>query len=186
MLLSDVLNLNLGITTTNAMEENQKQVMAIYVEAIESGVFDIDNGNSGRADSLYNIATQCPITGGPAVYLARSLYAIINPDMVYDDRLACLQVGVILRKKQAVSTPPSSAYVFPNPATDRATLVYNIGEDGTFEIYNMVGQKQSMYKLQSKTHEIIFDTSKLNNGIYYFKVTCCDENVKTGKLVITR
>ena len=97
---------------------------------------------------------------------------------------ATTSVGINFRhSKKAVEWP---VHIYPNPAKDQATLSYTIAEDGIFEVYDAFGEKQSIHKLQGKAHEYIFDTSKLANGVYYYKVTCCDENVHTGKLIITR
>ncbi len=178
-----VMQLNYGIITTATIEDNQQLVNDIYLKVIAEGSIEF---TPAQESTLFDIAIQCPVSGGKAVYQARSMYSIIDPEQQYDDSYTCLQEGIVLRKGHSNQTITGSAFVYPNPAKDEATLVYNIGEDGTFEIFNSLGQKQSAAKLPSKTHRYVFDTGKLTNGVYYFKVVCCGENVNTNKLVIAR
>lgn len=104
--------------------------------------------------------------------------------MEYDDQLTCLQGGIVLR--QADEKLISSARIYPNPASDIATLVYEIYENGEFEIYDALGQLKIMCKLESKNHEYVFDTSGLTSGVYYYKLVSFGGIINTGKLVITK
>ena len=42
---------------------------------------------------ILSIAEQCPYSGGVAVYIARSLIALFNDSIIYDDENNCLQQG---------------------------------------------------------------------------------------------
>lgn len=65
----------------------------------------IETGNNLEEVSNYyseilSIAQQCPYTGGPAVERARTLIAMVNDSVFYDDANTCLQVGGVPASKQ--------------------------------------------------------------------------------------
>lgn len=139
---------------------------------------------SDEVADLYSIAIQCPMSGGPSVYQARAIYSVIDPDQQYDDPTICFQSGIALRKPKLSSF--SSAYIYPNPATEKATLVYNLTENGSLVIYDALGQSKLFSKLDGEKQELIFDTGDLANGVYFYSVICNGENISAGKLVITK
>jgi hypothetical protein len=61
-----------------------------------------------------------PIAGGPAVYRARSLYFLIDPEMVYDDELTCIQNGYLYRTSKNIT---HNSKLYPNPASNEITIV---------------------------------------------------------------
>ncbi|MBL0051710.1 MAG: hypothetical protein IPP29_09480 [Bacteroidetes bacterium] len=44
-----------------------------------------------------DIATQCPLIGGPAVYLARPIVELYDDNIVYNDQAVCLSQGVSMK-----------------------------------------------------------------------------------------
>jgi hypothetical protein len=176
-----VRQLNLGIITTETIEINQQLVNNIYLNKIAQGDYEFSEQD---ITTLISVATQCPVSGGVAVYLARSLYSVIDPTVEYDDEYICMQGGILLRKSQAKTN--ASAEVYPNPTSNGATLYYNIGDDGELKIYDAFGQEIKSFGLISKDHELFFNTNNLTNGIYYLKVTSKSEIVSNLKLIITR
>jgi hypothetical protein len=176
---------NDDLSLTKIYEENERSVNDIYLRTIAKGLYNLQDFEG----TLWDIASQCPYSGGPAVYKARGLYYLLNDTVIYDDRTICSGSGY--RSLSSVQNDKllysmETPKIYPNPADDKATLVYRIKEDGIFEIYNTLGEKQSIHKLNSKAYEYNFDTSKLIDGVYYYKVICGGEDKATGKLVITR
>ena len=83
------------INSSETYEQNEHIVNNIFLSCIATE--NPENINQ-YTDRLFNVAQQCPLSGGPAVYRARSLYMLIDPDMEYMDDLICIQNGWMLRK----------------------------------------------------------------------------------------
>ena len=49
---------------------------------------------------MYGIANQCPLLGGNPVYQARSLYALFDPEADFDDALACVLEGYVVKNEE--------------------------------------------------------------------------------------
>jgi len=85
----------------------------------------------------FYLATQCPIAGGPAVYRSRAMYVLIDPMMSYNDENTCLQAGYLFRNSRNIT---SKSKLYPNPASNEVTIVYNTEKDAIFEIIDLVGR----------------------------------------------
>ncbi len=78
---------------------------------------------------------------------------------------------------------------FPNPANDIINVKYTLSESSTIsiEVINTVGKVMSINTNEQKaqgSHESIFDTSLMSNGIYFIKVTT-DEGIETLRFTIS-
>ncbi|MBL0103910.1 MAG: hypothetical protein IPP51_09225 [Bacteroidetes bacterium] len=111
-------NINTSINAQEIYETNEVQVNDIYY-----GTAAIGNGDdvAGYEATLLSIAQLCPLSDGPAVYHARALYSLIDPDQDYDDDISCVQNGYYFRMQQGVKHKSS---VFPNPTSGDVTIVY--------------------------------------------------------------
>jgi len=85
-----------------------------------------------------------------------------------------------------VIKPKSSFSVFPNPAKDRVTLMYLIGDNQNLnvEITNTLGQvmEQNISLSEWGLHEI--NTSNLQGGVYFIKLLQNDRLILTHKLIV--
>ncbi len=82
---------------------------------------------------------------------------------------------------------PFNVKVFPNPFTDKTTIEYTLTENENVELTLVDITGQELIKLknekQSKgTQVVILNASKLNNGIYFYKLKIGDKEQK-GKLI---
>jgi hypothetical protein len=77
----------------------------------------------------------------------------------------------------------NSFIVYPNPAS-RELFVKSENENGSFEIYNVIGQmvlKEAIGKGENK-----LNLAGINTGSYLYKIKTKEGNViKTGKLIVT-
>ncbi len=127
---------------------------------------------------------QCPISGGPAVYRARSLYFYIDPEMTYNDEAECLLNGYILRKGRSAF---SRSKIFPNPTSTEVTLVYNVSDQSTVEILDEVSRSLRLIKLDPKATTINFSVGMLENGIYTYRIlNQTGEITDIGKFVVLK
>jgi len=77
---------------------------------------------------------------------------------------------------------------FPNPFSTSTTFPYQIKESGnvTFRIIDLTGKEIEVINQGNKTpgdYQLVLQTEKLNNGIYYFQMTT-NNKVSTKKMVV--
>ena len=108
---------------------------------------------------------------------------MFNPNVVYNDKLICLQGGIALRK----SKPKVFSFnLFPNPATDQVTVQYSIETDGVLKIINTIGETVSIHRIPSDNNQIKVDTKNLTNGIYFVSLRDNNQANKIIKFVISK
>lgn len=88
------------------------------------------------------------------------------------------------------STLIGSVAVFPNPATEQATVVVNLNESNqvTIELYDLAGKKAlSLFEgtMNAGTNNVNFSSTNLNAGIYT-AVISTNGYAKTLKLVVSK
>ncbi|RYE16482.1 MAG: T9SS type A sorting domain-containing protein, partial [Sphingobacteriales bacterium] len=171
---------NEALGTGNQIEENERAVNSIYLSTIAKG----EALDPAYAPQLYLIATQCPMSGGNAVFRARALYSVLSDTVEYNDRVVCLQQGVVLRKKQ----PANLVKVYPNPASDKATIEYKLTEEaiGTLVLFNTLGQEITRFSLPAHSGAFDFSTSEFAQAVYFYKVYSSGNPIGSGKLSIMR
>ncbi len=81
---SDSLATNIisNINPNNLAEENEKIVLEIYNETWSKDIFEF---TQSQEQTLYDIATQNPITGGTAVYIARAMLDMDVDDFIVEN-----------------------------------------------------------------------------------------------------
>ncbi|MBL7939571.1 MAG: hypothetical protein JNL43_09445 [Flavobacteriales bacterium] len=174
---------NNGVGTTELIETNEKQVKEIYLSTVAK---EVDSFTNAEATALLAIANQCPMAGGNAVYRARSLYALIDDDVEYNDASLCLQHGIIYKSLEPAATAQVS--IQPNPACDAATLLYTMAADtyGTLIIYDALGKVAQRHSLSADRERYQFSVAALHQGAYHYVVSSGAEQIGTGRLVIVR
>ena len=117
---------------------------------------------------LYNVAIQCPLSGGTAVYRARTLYKFINPFQHYNDELTCLQGGYNYKQRPNGDV---SKNIFPNPTTGEFTIIYQACSNSKLQILDQIGRVLKVYELSTKQNTFNGNISSLENGIYHCMIT---------------
>ncbi|MGZ3863813.1 MAG: PKD domain-containing protein [Bacteroidia bacterium] len=79
------------------------------------------------------------------------------------------------------SSKNSKITISPNPAIDHLFVESNAPEEMTLDLMDMGGRKVFSKNIISKTN---IDISTLNNGLYYYHLTGCDNAIQIGKVVI--
>lgn len=138
---------------------------------------------------LFNIAQQCPYSGGHAVIRARVLLSAITDSIAYDDDGNCLQNGIYrIANDTTVSQKENNEVVIqPNPAGDYIMVtVKNVNsENCKIEIINNLNQTVLTKQLNCNNQEHI-DISKISQGLYAVKIILNNELNKVQKLIIQR
>jgi hypothetical protein len=76
--------------------------------------------------------------------------------------------------------------LYPNPSNGSMLLEYELeeGQSGEFEIYDLLGKKVANYKLTEGENTLSVEESRLNQGIYIYRISVAGQVVKTAKISI--
>ncbi|MBL7982139.1 MAG: hypothetical protein JNL52_10070, partial [Flavobacteriales bacterium] len=179
-----------GVKNTNAMlgateltETNSKTVNEIYLNTVAK---DVDEFTVQQTDNLFEVANQCPLLGGDAVFMARALYYLIDPEQEFDDPALCLQQGLIT--KNLKEGPNERLSIVPNPTNGKATLVLStpLVYGGQLFMYGAMGSEIFNKRLPSDQLRIELDLSGLASGVYHFRVRSALGDEGDGRLIISR
>ncbi len=117
------------------------------------------------------IANLCPFEGGVAVYQARTLVALFNDSIVYNDDMVCLQSGIYRMGSTKNEIKSEELKIIPNPASDEVTILTG-SKNGIclIELFNVMGEKLLTEKLDCKVNEHKISVKNFANGIYSMKL----------------
>ncbi|MBT8196460.1 MAG: T9SS type A sorting domain-containing protein, partial [Bacteroidia bacterium] len=174
---------NNGAPATETIELNEQSINEVYLNTIAEGKYSFE---PTEESTLLSIANQCPLSGGAAVFTARSLYFLIDPNMIYDDRNLCLQQGIILREQK--DKTPNIFSVYPNPANNIVNVVYTLNENDNakFVLYDNLGRQLFEKNLNNNNTQLQLDVSNINSGIYFYVIYVNKAQEYKGKIVIAR
>ncbi len=165
-------------------ETNEKSVNEI-------GLLIIAKHNSQftplQLSTLGSIANQCPVAGGQAVFRARALLALVNPNQHYDDREICEPFGGI-RIQNNSNSSALFCKVYPNPAMNSVTLEISDNNLGKveFSLMNATGQKLLSKSLPEGQKSFIFNIASFDPGVYQYQIVLKNQSSINGKLVVIK
>lgn len=158
-------------------------VNEIYLSTVGK---DVDTFTSDQVTALFDVASQCPMLGGNAVFKARTLYWLIDDTYDFDDALICLPYGIIV--KSMAASELNAVAVVPNPAMDAATLVLSkqLDSPGIFVVFDAIGAEVMRHTVPSETPRSSFSTASLASALYHYQVRGPSGIIGEGKLAIVR
>ena len=165
----------------------QKMINEIYLSTVAKDVLEFTND---QIQDLYAIASQCPLAGGQAVYKARALYALTDKKEFFNNFAICEAAGYAMRK--AVTTKSKlpiagTIKIYPNPASESATLEYNLPgvDEVQLTLMGITGQLIKVEIIKGDKGAHTFSTKDMKPGVYQYKVSSSAGNT-FGKLIIIR
>ncbi len=179
-----VIALNSAISVSDITESNEKSLNEI-------GLMTIAKHNSQftsvQLSILESIANQCPVSGGQAVFRARAILALVNPNQHYDDRDICEPFGGI-RIKNNSNSKLLACKVYPNPAMNSVTLEISDNNLGKveFSLMNATGQKLLSKSLPEGQKSFIFNIASFDPGVYQYQIVLKNQSSINGKLVVIK
>jgi len=170
----------------NLPQENTQIINEREMQFMEEGILIITN----NYEEIFAIASQCPYAGGPAVERARTLIALVNDSVYYDEDNVCLQSGIYRQggDNNTNVKEVKAININPNPAKDEVTvtLIGKFEDLCTIEVSNALGVKVISTLLNCKDAVTKIDVSKLTPGAYTIKVIAENKYHVHSKLVIIR
>lgn len=115
---------NNRISAVEIYEANQQAVNSLMLKRLAEGVY---KWNETDKNTLLGIATQCPLSGGDAVFQARALLGGTEGLPQWDDVAACPS-GKERSFSEKQDPDTRNISIFPNPAMDWINVY--IGNDG--------------------------------------------------------
>lgn len=166
-------------------QTNEKAINAVAIAFIGSNSTTMDQN---QLQIVAEIASQCPIVGGDAVYRARTMIGTQFPSYIFDDAKICSEEISTPRSKQGKEEGNGAIIVIPNPS------------NGTFEVKNLLanaGKELAIITMTGTTvHQVVIPEgsnslvlqleNKLQPGIYNIVVKSDKKLIKTTKLVVLK
>jgi hypothetical protein len=103
-------------------------------------------------------------------------------DMQYDDE-ACVQAGYLLRTSRNVT---GKSKLYPNPASNEVTLVYNVPDKSELQIMDGLGRIIDIYRLNANEISLTFNSSSLENGIYQYRIANGKNMIDVGQFIVNK
>ncbi|MBK7183362.1 MAG: T9SS type A sorting domain-containing protein, partial [Bacteroidetes bacterium] len=181
--------LNNSINPNILLEQNQKSVNTLILKKMLNNQY-IYNTNDSTA--LMDIAAQCPLQGGNAVYQARNLLAAIYNELIdFEDNCEETQKHFVANNETESITQHFSKAVklYPNPNNGNMMLDYSLNETevGKLNIYDVSGRLIDSYNLLSgENKQLNINKTDLENGIYFYEVIINDKLQASDKLIIIK
>lgn len=170
----------LTIPANTYEQQLEKNISLLYLKYIIEG---IDSLSQSDWQSINTIANQCPKTQDYAVFNARGLYQLHDPQMEYDDALLCSSPLPLI--SSTATEEQELMVVHPNPA-DQSILL-----SSTFD---MLGKRlrllssdgrviQSQIFLKS-AYDTDVQTGLLNPGLYLIQILDDRSVISSFKIII--
>lgn len=182
LLLTNILNQ--AILSTAVFEENEKSINDLYMRTIAKRIITF---NVNDSLNLVNIAMQCPFSGGPSVYLARSIYRLIDPYKNYEDYPICHSIGLLRQRRQGTNFKIIST-AYPNPADQFVNIQLDVGQS---EIHSLKIYDSSLKLIVQDTFESNLTQKKISigdfmPGLYIYVIINKNAVLSSGKFAIQR
>jgi hypothetical protein len=176
---------NAAIVANAVYEQNQQQVNDIFLRTVARGHA---NFSPGQLATLESIADQCYICGGDGVFLARSMYALVEPARVYNDGVLC-GGQLIKQEPMEVETGKITFKITPNPANDWILVETNASEpfEGEIQLLDITGKimrNEAVVLGDGLQH--LLDLTTLQSGYYICQIIQNGKAVATEKVVISK
>lgn len=163
-------DVNSAIAVNAIFDINRKAIHGIYLQTIAMNHTDFDQS---QLTTIENIAGQCPMKGGNAVYAARGLLSMVK-DTIFDDEALCSGTRERAQQDDISQNNPDQNQVrlFPNPAKETINFSFReeLEEDALVSFYDITGQIAERFTIPSGSLGISRNVNMLNSGVYFCKI----------------
>lgn len=172
-----------NINTSSIYESNIKDYYNIYFSTLANNSNIL---NEEQKNILYNIAIQCPLTGGKIVYTARSFYQSLFVNSNFSDNISCQPIN---QRETKTDNVFSLLKMYPNPTIDELNI--DLGKNQYLNnlqliIYDLSGKNVKSYALQQNNGIISCSLLGLQNGVYIVRLSDKNGEIFRDKLSIIK
>ncbi len=131
---------------------------------------------------------QCPYSGGPAVYWARTLLNLLNDTLEYHDKDVCEIMGIYRLQNTYNENSNKQLKIFPNPSSGNVQFVYSglFGSEINIEIVDVQGRLVYKKTVNNLSSTSLLQLSTLIEGLYSLKLSDNDGRYLITKLIINQ
>jgi nitrous oxidase accessory protein NosD len=175
--------INATVAATAVYEQNEKHFNDLHIAWQQA-----ESLTPAQQDALKNIAFQCPWRGGDAVFYARSLYALLEPDALYDDALLCSSTGQSRALIPQDLTVVAGFELYPNPAGDYIIIRTSGIEDSaraSVVLYDLMG-REILHTAVVGNSDFVLNTEQVHTGLFWAMLFVDGQRVDVRKVVIKR
>jgi Secretion system C-terminal sorting domain len=176
---------NDAIEIDNIIDYNERTVNSFCLEAI---LENKSNFSDEELSEITHIAYQCPLTGGNAVYTARTIYLRKYPNTNFEWSELC---NVLFKQQRKVEVTDTKLAVFPNPNTGSFTVNYDLPTTEKISkihliLTNSVGAIVEEKFANSKQEQVQWNIENIPNGIYFLSLKVDNRILQQQKIVIVK
>jgi Secretion system C-terminal sorting domain len=182
--INDLLTSNLNLPGNEIFHDNERAINAVLLQAYLSQNW---NFNSESRAIINGVASQCPLSGGRAVYKARSLQSYYQrPDWGNDNCLTIGERSEHNRPQQLLG--PEIFDVFPVPATDRLVVKFESRRADGFRlrIFDTQGVLKVSQEVTPGATECAVDLSTFPTGLYLIECQGAEEKMSVKKFTVIK
>ncbi len=176
---SGLITSNSGISTRADYDGNEKIMHDLYLKTITQNI----PLTLAQKDQIRQIAEQCPIMGGPAVYRAKAWYAFISGSYFAGDDCSGVQNRSGAEAKH-IDLATNEFVTFPNPASSNLYIQCQAQKGGRIVLTNAVGLEFKQTNLTEGLNQISLDISTFPNGLYICHVVQDGRSIRSEKVVV--
>ena len=178
---------NANIATTYGFEANEQAVNDVLLQTSAMGDIEL---SLAQTSTLTNIADQCPLQGGNAVFRARALLAGTVDSVFYDDDQICANANQLIQPPASTEIAQSSFGLYPNPTKGEFTVQWDGDQYSatgvSILLYDLLGHKVLERRFVANTGKATLFVGNLAEGVYICKVFAGKENVLTEHLLLMK
>ncbi|MFN0016123.1 MAG: T9SS type A sorting domain-containing protein, partial [Saprospiraceae bacterium] len=166
------------------LERNRKDVLVIYCQTIGQENYQL---TTTQAETIADIAYQCPEEGGSAVYLARAIYQLVEPTE-FDDTILCGSEERSATGSISAVKPTFDLVLKPNPTSGSVSII-GLERAGSQSVQitlrHVSGQLALEKQFDLPNEALNFTLDGLSPGIYFFHVRMGNQT-EIRKLILIR
>lgn len=136
--------------------------------------WSVTNGTVTAGQGTSSATIQWGVAGAASVTLIES------KGVCADTSILNLWVGTV---GIATVSEKKSVTLSPNPVKEKAVFNFPEAKVTTIKIMDMLGNEVSLLRTEAKS-SLVFSTTGLNSGVYFYQVISDSKAISTGKLVV--
>jgi PKD repeat protein len=176
-----IIAANAAIVTTEVFEANEQIVNEIFLETWAKGIFSSD---SVQLTALENVAFQCPLTGGTAVFRARAMLSLAGDYDFGDDELNCQGIGERAESFDEKNlNQADNVSLLPNPAISQVEVRLPKNDSGGV-LYVLDNLGRLVLHQEFLEDQFTFSANSHPNGIYTCQFILNNQKFYKSKLAI--
>ncbi len=170
----------IGAVIGDYQEAVLKQSLELYYATVAKGLLP----DATQQATLEGIVYQCPVVAGPGIYLARTMYEHLVPEIYHDEETCRLQ-GVQMREAMPEAPATGIYQLYPNPNTGHFKLDVPLGQEvQAYRLLDARGMLAGAGRLNPGAGTQELNLSHLPSGFYYLELDKTKGGQERLKLLI--